>query len=352
MVLHFRQEPSWVVTDLTDFVKEADAKDCKFEDCEYIVTHDGKFHADEVFTIAWISKFKFTKSMPKIIRTRTCVPKNLDPAKTIVVDVGNGKYDHHNEDDKNYVPASAKIVGNDLQFEHGRHKRSALGLIYDASIADEILQKRYGVDIEKVGKAFELKFIYPLENTDNYGPDEYPNAVSEMIGSFNPISDEFDDEDKQDELFMKAVSIASDIIDRWFEWAKNYSKSLEVLDESELIGPYILVINSKITVSREAITDWNPNIKFIITKSHQGDTWALVSRESKIFKIPKIDSLGTSIQTHCKFVHGSGFMAVFDSLEHAVACACYVMANVNRRREFEVDMFKGLGPESIRSVMN
>jgi uncharacterized UPF0160 family protein len=63
-----------------------------------IVTHGDKFHADELLAAALI--IKLCPENFVVIRTRT-LPTNLH-GKDWVVDVGDGKYDHHEKDRETY----------------------------------------------------------------------------------------------------------------------------------------------------------------------------------------------------------------------------------------------------------
>ena len=73
----------------------------KIENLKTIVTHDGVFHADEVFATALIKLVAKSNNENKIEVVRTRNPKtlqeHLDLETSIVIDVGNSEFDHHQE---------------------------------------------------------------------------------------------------------------------------------------------------------------------------------------------------------------------------------------------------------------
>lgn len=140
-----------------------------------IITHNGVFHADEVFACGLIEVFKGTNL--KIIRTRD--QKTIEAAKQngdFIIDVGgqyNGKnlFDHHHDQK---LKSSAGLIWESLGLQ------DQYPLI--SELVDIIDQQDLGI---KMAGAFEL-----------------PNIIKRLNGAWN----------EQDENFKKAVLLVIDII--------------------------------------------------------------------------------------------------------------------------------------------
>lgn len=154
------------------------------------ITHNGKFHADEVFTTAFlILAFKEYNFVWKRVSQ---VPYGYsdDSENVIIYDIGGGKFDHHDE------KCPKRPDGT---------KYAAFGLVF----------RQYGQKL--LGDNFELfdkKFVQPIDLTDNYGQERYPNPLSSYIASLNPLFDT--DKESSDGQFEKAVEIAIEILKREF----------------------------------------------------------------------------------------------------------------------------------------
>lgn len=77
-----------------------------------VITHGGKFHADDVFSTALLKLFyiKVKKSSNKLKVERVLDVTEEDKKNYVVYDIGAGEYDHHQEDSpirENDVPYAA-----------------------------------------------------------------------------------------------------------------------------------------------------------------------------------------------------------------------------------------------------
>ena len=155
------------------------------------ITHNGKFHADEVFATAFLMlAFKDHNFVWKRVSQ---VPSNYNDStpNVIIYDIGNGKYNHHSDDKNKKRPDGTKYA--------------AFGLIF----------RQFGKEL--LGDNFELfdkKFVQPIDLTDNYGQEKYPNPMTAYIASLNPLTDS--DKESSDRQFEKAVFIAKDMLERMF----------------------------------------------------------------------------------------------------------------------------------------
>lgn len=60
-----------------------------------IIVHDGTFHADDVLCVAMVQLINANVVVERMPLSQ--LPTNV-PADTIIVDIGYGKYDHHQVD--------------------------------------------------------------------------------------------------------------------------------------------------------------------------------------------------------------------------------------------------------------
>lgn len=162
-----------------------------------IATHNGKFHADDVFGVALLTSLH---PDAQVIRTRD--PERLDAAD-IVLDVGGvydpktRRFDHHQR--------SSGARENGILF-------SAFGLLW----------QHYGKEFcdgdEAVWQKIDSRLVKAIDAVDN-GQDLFtvtefrtaPLDISAVLGLFNPIGD---DEDF-DEQFVAAVALAKTLLTRF-----------------------------------------------------------------------------------------------------------------------------------------
>ncbi len=153
------------------------------------LTHNGKFHADDVFAASLLSIVR-----PGItIRRVSSVPENFDG---LVFDIGRGRFDHHQKD--------AEIRENGIPY-------AAFGLLW-REFGQSIFLKDCGPeDAAKEAAIFDEKFIQPLDEDDNTGCG---NQLAGIISAFNPSWDSGADADT---CFTEAVSFAGVILHKKFE---------------------------------------------------------------------------------------------------------------------------------------
>lgn len=161
-----------------------------------IATHNGKFHADDVFSVALL-----TELFPDAQVVRSRDPQVLDSADLVldvggVYDVAKQRFDHHQ--------LSSGARDNGVLF-------SAFGLLW----------KEYGLRYcegnRDVWRRIDSRLVVAIDAVDN-GQDLYrltgfginPLDISETIGLFNPV-DASEDFDAQ---FFVAVEFAKRIMGR------------------------------------------------------------------------------------------------------------------------------------------
>ncbi|ART79325.1 MYG1 family protein [Oceanisphaera avium] len=194
-----------------------------------IVTHSGKFHADDVFSVAALTQL-FPDA--KVVRTRDA---KLIAAGDIVVDVGQeydaakGRFDHHQR--------------------HGAGERdngipySSFGLVW----------RHFGLDIcqgsQPLWQALDTELVSVIDAIDcGYtgqgritGEGERGVSLSQTIGLFNPT---WQEPAEFDSCFKQAVTFASQILTRFIasHQAKlnAYQQVVQAIEQAE--DPRIVVL--------------------------------------------------------------------------------------------------------------
>jgi len=176
-----------------------------------IVTHNGNFHADDVFSIAAL---KSVVPSFKLIRTRD---SELIAKADIVVDVGGeydadtGRFDHHQR-------GGAGERENGIPY-------SSFGLIW----------QKYGLEIcqgnEDVAKAVDTGLVSKIDAIDcGHVEGIYEGiSLSQTIGMFNPT---WQEESHFDECFDEAVDFAATILTRFIASANGGISAKAIVAEA------------------------------------------------------------------------------------------------------------------------
>ena len=169
-----------------------------------IVTHGGKFHADDVFSVAALSHL-FPDA--QVIRTRDA---QLIAAADIVVDVGQeydaatGRFDHHQRD-------GAGARDNGIPY-------SSFGLVWrhfglKICQGNPELVKLLDTDLVSVIDAIDCGYVKDGVTAD----DDHGVSLSQTIGLFNPT---WQEADNFDDCFKQAVEFATHILMRFMATAQ------------------------------------------------------------------------------------------------------------------------------------
>ncbi|MDO8594482.1 MAG: MYG1 family protein [bacterium] len=163
-----------------------------------ILTHDGKFHADDVFAVAAITLLHFDA---EVVRSRD--PKRITSAD-IVVDVG-GIYDKDANRFDHHQIGGAGVRENTIPY-------AAFGLVW-RNFAEKLCgDNAIAAQVEKV-------LVVPIDANDNgidlstpKHQDISPYEVPDAIRAFIPTWQER--EDGLDAAFAEAVAFAKRVIER------------------------------------------------------------------------------------------------------------------------------------------
>lgn len=157
------------------------------------ITHNGKFHVDEVFSTVLLMKVFGNIKLARV----SCVSENIKLKDKIIYDIGKGKFDHHQTD--------ALTRENNVKY-------SSFGLLWK-EYGRTYLEKVHCKDIEFAWKKFDQLLVKTIDKIDNFQiePECLKNyLISDIIEGFNPTWNSKDDSNVS---FKKAVKFAAVIFD-------------------------------------------------------------------------------------------------------------------------------------------
>ena len=215
-----------------------------------VVTHNGIFHADDVFSIATLKQV-----FPSLQLVRTRDSDILGQAD-IVVDVGGqydsdkGRFDHHQRD-------GAGERENGVPY-------SSFGLIW----------KKYGLQIcdsqQDVADAVDAGLVSTIDAIDCGHVEGLAEGISlsQTISMFNPTWEEDDDIDK---CFDEAVTFASRILERFVASAIGGVKAKEIVAKAieKAQDPRVIVLD-KFTPWKRTVHALSKDALFMVYPSQTG----------------------------------------------------------------------------------
>lgn len=285
-----------------------------------LVTHNNRFHADDVFaTAALLIALKKEIKDVKIIRTRD---ENIINLGDYVYDVGliydpeKNKFDHHQE-------------GGSGERENGI-PYSSFGLIW----------KKFGEQIcgsKEIAQKLDKKLIQPIDAMDNgveiYKPvydGIYPYILTDIIFAFDPS---WPEKENFDELFIQAVGWAKKLLQREItkmtDIEKSETKLKEIYDKADdkriiildnnypwedILNKYpepIFVIKNRIE-DQWSVKSVRDNMNSFLNRKSFPESWAGKNNEDLIKVTGVTDAL---------FCHSKKFICVAKSKEGAIKLA-------------------------------
>lgn len=239
-----------------------------------ILTHNGQFHADEVFACALI-QCVIDESIP-IVRTRELTIDDMNDPETWIIDVGGvhnpefGLFDHHQD--------KMMFASNCLVLYH-LHSIDV--------IADDLFWKLHD----------QFMNISIMDCNGYEGFDGF--QVNSLIKSFNSLENGFQIAMDVAKSFIKAKMIDCVVA----------KESREIFDNSERLSEGVR-LSHKFPVFWKSYEE----CEFLIAPD-QNAKWCLHSRDSKEFPIL---SIGDE-----EFIHNQRFIAVYPSMEKAMDAGRY-----------------------------
>ena len=245
------------------------------------LTHNGRFHADDVFSAALLKILN-----PDIHISRVAaVPDGFDG---LVFDLANSEFDHHN--------SNLKYRDNGIPY-------ASFGLLWH----------EYGSMLvsETAAKAFDESFIQPLDLQDNQGGN---NLLCRVVTQANPKWDSTTD---PDECFFKAVDFAKFVLLNEIESINSAERASSIVKDA-LASSKNGVVNLSVGVPWKSILIPEP-VYFVIYPSARGGFNAqavpksIGSNECKIYFPEYWRGHTTDLKniagiTDLTFCHNSGYL--------------------------------------------
>lgn len=233
-----------------------------------IVTHDGNFHADDIFAVATLCLVLENKNDIKIVRTRDS--KIINKAD-YVVDVGHiynrqlNRFDHHQGDAGNHE--------NGIPF-------ASFGLVWD----------KYGLELSFNNKHVFNKIkeilVFPIDSMDN-GIDLGDKSnniklynIKDLIRSSRPILGE--DSSLLYANFLFLVNLAKFIIKREVIYIKDNLDAYNYMEEiySKSIDKRLLIIDKPYNI--DYFSSSKPDILLVIYPKKENNNWVIECARNNI----------------------------------------------------------------------
>ncbi len=215
-----------------------------------IATHNGNFHADDVFSIAALRQI-----IPsfKLIRTRDL---DLIDKADVVIDVG-GKYDQDSGRFDHHQRGGAGERDNGIPY-------SSFGLIW----------KKYGLEIcqgnQDVANAVDVNLVSKIDAIDCGHVEGVYNGISlsQTIAMFNPT---WQEDSHFDTCFDEAVDFASRVLIRFIASADGDISAKEIVTKAikNAKDPRVVILE-KYTPWKETVLALSEDALFMIYPSLSG----------------------------------------------------------------------------------
>lgn len=256
-----------------------------------IITHNGIFHADEVFAIATLIKWGMDDGAV-ILRTRDMKVISHHINKAYIVDVG-GEYDvnrkmfdHHHDKE---IEASNMLLFTYLLTE---------GLI-SLQLYDELYPFMKGIS------DYDTNHNNANQKWGKFNSEHKFRNLSNIIGGFNR------DPEKDDVQFLqfdKALSVALEILDNEEDAALSRIRDRKVYEERVIIGNNIAVFDKFCSVWKE-----KKEHMYAILPNPSG--WSLNTADSSQYPLPEVE------HPELVFAHKGRFISIFKTKEAAIEVA-------------------------------
>lgn len=290
-----------------------------------LITHNGTFHADEVFATVVLSRI-LEKENIKLCRTSLITQKE----KGVVYDIGYGKYDHHQP-------------GGNGERENGV-KYAAFGLIWK-EFGKKYLKSINANNIDDVWEKIDKKLVQNIDAIDNGQLGKLTQFDFEIItlsGLISMYNSNWDDKtENQDSQFLKVLELANTIFDRVVKNAISKINAKTKINKAIEDAKNQILILDEFMPWKEFLleNEKGKDILFVVFPSNRGgyNVYAvpkeLGSFESrKLFpeewtglkdeELQKVSGVNTAT-----FCHANRFMSVAKTKEDAIEMAKIAVRN-------------------------
>lgn len=304
-----------------------------------IYTHNGEFHADEVFGIA-VLRNAFPRKEFDIVRTRDkeVLDKAISTSNTVfqdrvfVLDVGGvydadkNVFDHHQKGgviDKGRSFATAGLVWKKYGSTCVKNFVREMGGNYLSLLDDRL---------EEIADAVDRIVVSDIDAVD-VGErllERGEFSFSQFISGFNPpvppLGLEIDNEAELNDGFMSAIEQAERLIKREIRTQTYNALNAQELNRYIETGDEIVVMDRMIPFDDVIIEEDTPDIKRVVYPSQTGEWMVLKTRWSSDLPeswaglrdedLAKVTGIDDSI-----FCHNGRFIAGFKSKDSAINAA-------------------------------
>jgi uncharacterized UPF0160 family protein len=251
-----------------------------------VVTHDGLFHSDEVFSIALLKLFHRNIN---IMRTRDqeILKQAINNPDIYVLDSGGDynprkrNFDHHQDE----TPEQLSTIA--ILFHH----------LFPGYPNDGMMMKLYDRLINGINAWDQGKIDRNAEDAPLYLP--------QLISAFNRYGTS-----EQDFQFIKAVQFAEQIIANEMNTAKELLRAEAIWEKRTFPVPNVALLDQHCVFWR-IVQGRNPQTPFIIQPS--GKNWSVVSVDSVAHPLPSVPDNIDSV-----FEHKDRFIIIFKELPTAL----------------------------------
>lgn len=289
-----------------------------------IVTHDSKFHTDDVFAVATLF-LVLGKENCSVVRTRD--DKDISTADYVVdvgsvYDVENNRFDHHQL-------GGAGARDNGIPF-------ASFGLVW----------KKFGKELCGSDGVFEeldrmlVQSIDAIDNGQNISkpliPDVYSFDVNNLVNLYRAT---WKEEGNWNVRFLDCVDWAMTVISRLISVTKDWEESRKVAVSAyeSSKDKRVVILDKEYDIGREAVMSAlssYPEPVYAVLYRSDASNWQVVamrkSAETFESKKPLPENWRAKREVELKevtgfddvvFCHGTGFMCVAKSKETAIALA-------------------------------
>lgn len=323
-----------------------------------IATHNGKFHADEVFAVSLLRNLDRFKDA-EIVRTRDAeILKEAD----VVLDVGGvydpqtHRYDHHQPEFKDSFSPQFKTL------------LSSAGLVYKHFGKEILASKASNLSQEQIEALYVQvyeSFVEAFDANDN-GISAYPADIKPAftpgfnifahVNLLNPGWNETITPESSNESFMKAVAVVSDIFNLYLDnclkfWLpardivvsalESHAISVASSAETAAVDSKILILPTSCPWKDHLFnTPGTEEILYLIYPEGANASWRIQacpeSPDSFISRLPlpeawrglrdaeldaALTAAGSEITSGAVFVHRSGFIGGHKTKEGTITMA-------------------------------
>jgi uncharacterized UPF0160 family protein len=291
-----------------------------------VATHDGSFHADEIFALATLSLLDDTID---IVRTRD---RDALAAADLRVDVGfasepaTGDFDHHQKGGAGERPNGVRYASFGLVWrEYGARVCDG-----DAEVAARVDQSLVqGVDANDTGQAVVAPILDGVR----------PMTVDNVIAGLNRRWDEDLSGSEERARFDEALALATRIVTREIAFAAAGRRAARIVEDAVARAPDPRLIELDRDVPwKEVVVTQAPDALFVVYPKRQGWGLETVPRELGSFTnrrdLPEawagLDGPALARLTGVEdavFCHAKRFLAVARSREGIAALAAQALAD-------------------------